>query len=135
MEWNLLSIVWGIYTIVVLFHFIGFIDSPIGERWSLERWKQNLSSESSSFKFCSIIFYYVGMLLIIVGLNDFWKNNSFIVNILFLLPLLFFYKIYDDGVKSKGYSELDSFTYVTYLIGWIIMVPISIFYWYMIIVG
>ncbi|MBH20704.1 MAG: hypothetical protein CML98_02880 [Rhodobiaceae bacterium] len=126
----MLLVFWGLYTILVLLGFGQFL--YLGKEDFLEK----LFSTPSSFKFFSMFYSYVGILVLIVGLNDFWKDNSFIVNIfIFLLPLLFFYKIYDDGVKNKGYSELDSFTYVTYLIGWMILVPVSIFYWYMIIVG
>jgi len=129
MVWDLWTISITIYTFLVIGGILEYIS--IG---NMEVWKQRLFSTPTEWKFFVIVFTYIGIVVVYFVFKDLFEDINIIVNLLlFLLPLFFFYKIYDDGVKNKGYSELDSFTYVTYLVGWIILGPFSLIWWFVVI--
>jgi hypothetical protein len=100
------------------------------ELGNIKLWREQLFHDSETYKFIIIVSTFVGLVIVYYVFKDFFENNSIIANgVIILLPLVFFYKIYEYGVKNEGYSELNSLYYVTNLVGYLIFGPLSLLYW------
>lgn len=135
MVWDIYNIVFSTITFLVIWSIFDYINFDNKTDYKRKR----IVCYSSEIKFLIIIFIYLCVLFLYLVYGDVLEDNHFIMNlVLFLIPSIFFFRIYKEGVNNKYVSDnsrLDSFTYVTYLVGWTILGPFSVMWWLYIIIS